>query len=1011
MAREVALGHSGLTVAEHVLVQTEVVYPFLLLLSYGITFAVHSIIASRRQEDVEKPSVLGPGGKPLPLTRIKVEKSAPRNAVPQEFSKISHLCFKTGTAAVVLTFVAHATHVILQCITAQWEDVQQYCNDELLVYIKGGIFFWGYIGFSLVSKRKDKPNPIHFSVWCIGLFFDLVILAALLVVFRNKLDNLRYAETPAKLTLRAYQIPADSGFILILVVRICLLLGQVILYSSLRGHLPNLWHSWSSQTKEEAHTTPLINGHATILENGNGHTNGYANGHARIVGETTPLLNGHATALEADNVPTNGHANGNGTTYRPVRRRPSEARRPNGITKGCRPKQAEFAFYRPDKLPHRSWWEYVRGYHVFFPYLWPAKKVKLQFLVLLCFILVIIQRAVNVLVPIQLGVLVEALTKAAEQGTIEMPWKELFIFLGLKFMQGPSAVLGSLRSMLWIPVTQHSYISLQTAAFEHVHALSLDFHLGKRTGELLSALNKGGSVNQFLEQTTFQVAPMLMDLFIAIGFFWIKFGPLYALWATIITFSYLVLTIRMASTRADQRRDMVNADREEEAVKNDSITAYETVKYFNAEAFEFQRYKSAITTFQNAEARVTFGMNLMNMCQTVVFISGMLIVMAIAAYEVVLGRRNIAQFVLIMTYLNQLQGPLNFFGSFYRTVQQAMISGERLLELFKIQPNMVDKPGAPPLKDCQGHIRWNHVDFDYANSPALTDLTFECRPGTTTAFVGESGGGKSTIFRLMFRYYNCKSGSIEIDGHDVRDVTIDSVRRSIGVVPQDTILFNDTVMYNLKYANQNCTDEEVFEACRAASIHDRIMSFPDGYQTKVGDRGMRLSGGEKQRVAIARTILKKPRIIMLDEATSALDSETEQEIQHKLFKNKELGEGKTLLIIAHRLSTITHAEQIIVLHRGRIVERGTHAELLESDGRYSAMWNKQAKAEIAAKAANLAKEQAKKALREARLAGKDSSDEHSDDGGDSMVSSMHIPTAPTTPAVELAGLHMTPHHT
>lgn len=762
------------------------------------------------------------------------------------------------------------------------------------MYIKGGAFFWGYIAFSLVSKKKDTPNPIHFSVWCIGLVFDLVILGALLVVFRNKLDNLRYAENPAKLALRAYQIPADSGFLIILVIRVCLLLGQVILYSSLRGHLPSLWNFWTPQAKEEAHATPLVNGHATTLENGNGHTNG----HTRVIGETTPLLNGHATALEADNALTNGHSNGNGTMYRSTRRRPSEARRPNGIAKGCRQKQTEFAFYRPDKLPHRSWWEYIRGYHVFFPYLWPAKKVKLQFLVLLCFILVILQRAVNVLVPIQLGVLVEALTDAAEKGSIEMPWKMLFIFLGLKFMQGPSAVLGSLRSILWIPVTQHSYISLQTAAFEHVHALSLDFHLGKRTGELLSALNKGGSVNQFLEQTTFQVAPMLMDLFIAIGFFWIKFGPLYALWATIITFSYLVLTIRMASTRADQRRDMVNADREEEAVKNDSITAYETVKYFNAEAFEFSRYRGAITTFQNAEARVTFGMNLMNMCQTVVFISGMLIVMAIAAYEVVLGRRNIAQFVLIMTYLNQLQGPLNFFGSFYRTVQQAMISGERLLELFKIQPNMVDKPGAPPLKDCQGHIRWNHVDFDYANSPALSDLTFECRPGTTTAFVGESGGGKSTIFRLMFRYYNCKSGSIEIDGHNVRDVTIDSVRRSIGVVPQDTILFNDTVMYNLKYANQDCTDEEVYEACRAASIHDRIMSFSDGYQTKVGDRGMRLSGGEKQRVAIARTILKKPRIIMLDEATSALDSETEQQIQHKLFKNKELGEGKTLLIIA-----------------------------------------------------------------------------------------------------------------
>lgn len=662
-------------------------------------------------------------------------------------------------------------------------------------------------------------------------------------------------------------IPADPTYLAVLVIRVCMLLGLVTLYTALRG-VSSTFH-WSS-------THPVTN-----------------------ADEASPLLNGYATGHEANgHALANGHANGGASSHRP-RRRTSEARRAIGVPKCSRQKQqAEFAFYRPEKLPHRSWWEYLRGYHVFFPYLWPANEFRLQMLVLVCFVLVVLQRVVNVMVPIRLGILVNALADASKTGSSAMPWKELVIFLGLKLMQGPSAILGSLRSMLWIPVTQHSYISLQTAAFEHVHSLSLDFHLGKRTGELLSALNKGGSVNQFLEQTTFQVAPTLLDLFVAIGFFWVKFGPIYALCATIITFSYLVLTINMASTRADQRRDMVNADREEEAVKNDSITAYETVKYFNAEPFEFQRYRSAIKTFQNAEARVTAGMNMMNMWQTVVFISGMLIVMTVAAYEVVVGRRDIAEFIMVMTYLSQLQGPLNFFGSFYRTVQQAMISGERLLELFKIQPNMLDKPGAPPLKDCQGHIQWKKVDFDYANSPALSDLSFECRPGTTTAFVGESGGGKSTIFRLMFRYYNCKSGNIEIDGRDVKDLTIDSVRKAIGVVPQETILFNETIRFNLKYANQNCTDEEIFEACRAASIHDRIMSFPDGYETRVGERGMRLSGGEKQRISIARTILKKPKIILLDEATSALDSETEQQIQGKLFQNKELGEGNTLLIIA-----------------------------------------------------------------------------------------------------------------
>ncbi|KAH6614593.1 P-loop containing nucleoside triphosphate hydrolase protein [Chaetomium sp. MPI-SDFR-AT-0129] len=475
---------------------------------------------------------------------------------------------------------------------------------------------------------------------------------------------------------------------------------------------------------------------------------------------------------------------------------------------------------------------------------------------------------------------------------------------------------------------------------EHVHSLSLDFHLGKRTGEVLSALNKGASINQFLEQVTFQVVPMLVDLLVAIIFFYIRFGSLYALFVSIITFYYLYLTIRMGATRADQRRDMVNADREEEAVKNDSIMSYETVKYFNAERREFDRYSNAIKKFQDAEAKVTYGINRMNMCQSVVFMCGLLVTLLTCGYQVSRGDRTVGDFVLLVTYLNQLQGPLNYFGTFYRTVQSAMISGERLLELFKIQPTVVDEPGVKPLKECSGHIKWNKVGFSYdKRRTALQDLSFECKPGTTTAFVGESGGGKSTVLRLMFRYYNCREGSIEIDGHDVKAVTIDSVRSFIGVVPQDTILFNETLMYNLKYANPNATDKEVFDACRAAAIHDRIMSFPDGYLTKVGERGLRLSGGEKQRVAIARTILKKPRIIMLDEATSALDGETEQKIQSKLMSGK-FGQDRTLMIIAHRLSTITHADQIIVLHAGTMVEKGTHQELLALNGRYTAMWEK-----------------------------------------------------------------------
>ncbi|KAL5424707.1 hypothetical protein PMIN06_013037 [Paraphaeosphaeria minitans] len=420
----------------------------------------------------------------------------------------------------------------------------------------------------------------------------------------------------------------------------------------------------------------------------------------------------------------------------------------------------------------------------------------------------------------------------------------------------------------------------------------------------------------------------------------------------------------MAQWRAEIRREMVNADREEDAVKNDSMVSYETVKYFNAEAYEFNRYREAVRKYQDAEYTVLFSLNLMNVSQNMVFMLGLLVVCFIAAHQVVKGEQRTGDFVALVTYIGQLQSPLNFFGTFYRMIQSALINSERMLELFKEQPTVVDKPDAQTLQECEGDLRFNNVHFSYdERKPALTGLDFQCPPGTTTAFVGESGGGKSTVFRLMYRFYNTQSGSIQVDGRDVEDFTIDSVRSHIGVVPQDTVLFNESLMYNLKYANQNATDEQVYAACRAASIHDKIMTFPDKYETKVGERGLRLSGGEKQRVAIARTILKGPRIIMLDEATAALDTETEQHIQEAFTT---LAQGRTMLIIAHRLSTITHADQILVLHRGKVAERGTHEDLLEKNGHYAAMWKKQVRAQTAAEQAKMLRDKGERLLRESK---------------------------------------------
>lgn len=388
------------------------------------------------------------------------------------------------------------------------------------------------------------------------------------------------------------------------------------------------------------------------------------------------------------------------------------------------------------------------------------------------------------------------------------------------------------------------------------------------------------------------------------------------------------------------------------------MVSYETVKYFNAEGYEFDRYRNAVGDYQRAEYKVLFSLNIMNVTQNLVFTLGLLVTCFIAAYQVTSGQRKVGQFVALLTYMAQLQGPLNFFGTFYRSIQSAMINSERMLELFKERPTVVDEPTAESLPSCEGDIRFDEVKFSYdTRKPALQGLSFHCAPGTTTALVGESGGGKSTVFRLLFRFYNTQDGTIQVDGHDVQDVTIDSLRRHIGVVPQDTVLFNETLMYNLKYANPSCSEEDVFEACRAASIHEKILGFPDGYQTKVGERGLRLSGGEKQRVAIARTILKNPRIILLDEATAALDTETEQHIQTALAT---LSHGRTMLVIAHRLSTITTADQILVLHAGKVAESGTHEELLALKGRYANMWKKQIRAQKAAEEARVLKDKADK---------------------------------------------------
>ncbi|RDW94696.1 putative heavy metal tolerance protein [Coleophoma crateriformis] len=939
MAGEVELiSNSSMLAVAEVLENTQFNYPWVILIIFLVAFTANSILSSESNDGSVTPTITGPGGKPLPRGALKSKQEKEKRKL-QDFSPIRKLVFIWLSALLLGTFIASGTNVVAHAIAER--DEGWWCGEATAIYVVGSTFVYILFIISLVDTTPS-PTIAHQITWIICLIGELTIMISSVILYTsphrdtNSLQSVHKEFRKRANDWEIIEVAVDAlrVFLLILIV------AFYTIFSLERSSKQKKDFRFAAALRAVGiagsnETTPLL---------ANGHANGSSYATTNVASENGALAeNGNIPAPEngvAPGAATNGHA----------------------ISGPVGPAESA-AFYRPTEAPNRTWWEYLKGYSLFFPYLWPSKSLKLKLIVLVCFLLVVAQRAINILVPMQTGNVTNDL--AGKNGAHGMPWLSISLLIVYKLLQGPSGFLGSARAALWIPISQYSYNSLTTASFEHVHSLSLDFHLGKRTGEVLSALSKGNAINNFLEQITFQVLPMLFDLGVAIGYFAIKFDAYYALVVSIIAFWYLYLTIRMAQWRAQQRREMVNADREEEAVKNDSIMSYETVKYFNAEPYEFQRYREAVKVYQKAEYKVLLSLNIMNITQNMVFMFGLLATSFIAAYQVTTGKREVGDFVTLLVYMAQLQGPLNFFGTFYRSIQSALISGERLLELFKEQPTVVDDPDAVAVPTCEGQIRFQNVKFSYdQRKPALENLSFTCRPGTTTALVGESGGGKSTVFRLLFRFYNTHDGSIQLDGNDIKGITIDSLRRHIGVVPQDTILFNETLMYNLRYANQDATDEDIYAACRAASIHDKIMAFPDGYDTKVGERGLRLSGGEKQRVAIARTIIKNPRIIMLDEATAALDSETEEHIQEAL---STLSEGRTMLVIAHRLSTITKADQILVLHAGAVAESGTHEELLAKKGRYANMWKKQIRFERAEEEARVLSERADALRKQALL--------------------------------------------
>jgi ATP-binding cassette, subfamily B, heavy metal transporter len=586
------------------------------------------------------------------------------------------------------------------------------------------------------------------------------------------------------------------------------------------------------------------------------------------------------------------------------------------------------------------------------PYIWPSDRADLKWRVALASVLLLAAKLATIAVPFTFKWAVDALTGEAKvpDGT---PSFALWIFaapIALTVAYGATRILMALitqaRDGLFAKVAMHAVRRLAYLTFQHMHMLSLRFHLERKTGGLTRVLERGrNGIETIVRMVILQLVPTIVELALIVGVLLWMFDWRYVVIITITVVLYMAFTYYATEWRIGIRRKMNDSDTDANTKAIDSLLNYETVKYFVAEEREAQRYDRTMARYEDASVKAYTSLAVLNAGQAALFTIGLSAAMVLCVMGIRAGTNTVGDFVMINAMMIQLYQPLNFMGMVYREIKQAVTDIEIMFAILARPPEIEDKPDAKALAIAKGAIKFDDVRFAYdAARPILKGLSFEVPAGRTVAIVGPSGAGKSTISRLLFRFYDLTGGRISIDGQDIRDVTQHSLRAAIGMVPQDTVLFNDTIRYNIRYGRWDASDAEVEEAAGLAQIDGFIRMSPDGYETEVGERGLKLSGGEKQRVAIARTILKGPPILLLDEATSALDSHTEKEIQDALDK---VSRGRTTLVIAHRLSTIVGADEIIVLDQGVIAERGTHHQLLLKNGLYASMWNRQREAEEA----------------------------------------------------------------
>jgi ATP-binding cassette subfamily B protein len=575
------------------------------------------------------------------------------------------------------------------------------------------------------------------------------------------------------------------------------------------------------------------------------------------------------------------------------------------------------------------------------PFFWPVERKDLKTRVVVAVVSLVLAKLANLTVPLVLGWAVDTLSNLEGQMDLlfGIPIAALAAY-GLARLS--YIVFNEIRDAVFSKVSQHAVRQVAIKVFNHLHALSIRFHLERKTGALNRFIDRGTTGIQFLLSfVAFNILPTLFEVLLVCGILWYLYGISYALVTAVTIGIYVWLTFGITAWRIRIRRKMNDAENEASTRQVDSLLNFETVRYFNNESHELTRVDEALKTYEQAAVKSRESLSLLNVSQAAVVISGITIMLIMAALNIRNGTMTVGGFVVVNTYLMQLSIPLNFLGTVYREIRQALVDMENMFTLLEEVPEIKDLPGAQPLSSPRGDIRFTDVHFGYdAQRVILHGISFQVKAGEKVAIVGPTGAGKSTISRLLLRFYDPNSGRIAVDGLDLQEITQASLRDAIGVVPQDTVLFNDTIYYNIAYGDPSADEQHIYEAARTARIHDFISQLPSGYQTRVGERGLKLSGGEKQRVAIARAVLKNPTVFFFDEATSSLDSATESDIQTNL---DEISSGRSTLIIAHRLSTVVSADRILVLDDGRIIEHGTHQQLLAEGGLYADLWQEQEK--------------------------------------------------------------------